>query len=70
MYAPDLLERFQMTDYKPALTPFLSGVKLEDGGDTPLVENTLYRQLVGSFLYLTHSRTYLFYAVVAVSRFM
>ena len=31
-YARDLLERFHMTDCKSAPTPFLSGVKLEDGG--------------------------------------
>jgi hypothetical protein len=30
-YARDLLERFHMTDCKSAPTPFLSGVKLEDG---------------------------------------
>jgi hypothetical protein len=59
-----------MTDCKSSPTPFLSGVKLEDGGETPLVDNTLYRQLVGSLLYLTHSRPYLSYAVGTVSRFM
>eukprot|EP00253_Pinus_taeda_P033878 PITA_33878 len=41
-YARDLLKRFGMTNCKPAPTPFLSGVHLEDGGDTPLVDNTLY----------------------------
>eukprot|EP00253_Pinus_taeda_P025772 PITA_25772 len=69
-YARDLLERFRMTDCKPAPTPFLFGVHLEDGGDTPLVDNTLYRQLVGSLLYPTHSRPDLSYAVGAVSRYM
>jgi hypothetical protein len=59
-----------MTDCKSAPTPFLSGVKLEDGGETPLVDNTLYRQLVGSLLYLTHPRLDLSYAVGIVSRFM
>jgi hypothetical protein len=59
-----------MTYCKSALTPFLSGFKLEDGGETPLVDITLYRQLVGSLLYLTHSRPDLSYAVGAVSRFM
>ena len=59
-----------MTDYKSAPTPFLSGVKIEDGRETPLVESTLYKQLVGSLLYLTHSRTDLSYAVGVVSRFM
>eukprot|EP00253_Pinus_taeda_P026087 PITA_26087 len=69
-YARDLLERFHMTNCKPALTHFLSRVRLEDGGDTPLVNNNLYRQLVGSLLYLTHSRPNLSYAVGAVSRYM
>eukprot|EP00253_Pinus_taeda_P015570 PITA_15570 len=69
-YARDILERFRMADCKPAPTPFLSGVRLEDGGDTPLFDNTLYRQLVGSLLYLTHSRPNLSYAVGAVSRYM
>ena len=69
-YAQDLLERFHMTDYKYAPTPFLSRVKLEDGGETPLVESTLYRQLVGILLYRTHSRPDLSYAVGVVSRFM
>ena len=59
-----------MKNCKSAPTPFLSGVKLEDGRDTPLVDNTLYRQLVGSLLYLTHSRPDLAYAVGAVSRLM
>jgi hypothetical protein len=59
-----------MTDCKYAPTPFLSGVKLEDGWETPLFDNTLYKQLVGSLLYLTHSRLDLSYAVGIVSRFM
>lgn len=41
-YAHDLLERFQMTDCKPAPTPFLPRLFLEDGGENPLVNNTLY----------------------------
>jgi hypothetical protein len=59
-----------MTDCKSAPTPFLLGVKLEDGEETPLVDITLYRQLVRILLYLTHSRPDLSYAVDTFSRFM
>jgi hypothetical protein len=69
-YARDLLDRFHMTYCKSAPTPFLSGIKLDDDGDTPLVDNTLYRQLVGIFLYLTHTHLDIPYAVGAVSRYM
>jgi hypothetical protein len=69
-YAQDLLEIFHMTDCNSAPTPFLSGVKIEDGGMTPLVDNTLYRKLVGILMYLTHSKPDLSYAVGTVSRFM
>eukprot|EP00253_Pinus_taeda_P012934 PITA_12934 len=41
-YSRDLLERFHMTNCNPALTPFLSRVHLDNGGDTPLVDSTLY----------------------------
>jgi hypothetical protein len=69
-YAQDRLERFHMTDCNYAPPPFLSGVKLEDGRETPLVDNTLYKKIVGIFLYLTHCRPALSYAVGTVSRFM
>jgi hypothetical protein len=43
---------------------------LKDGRETPLVDSTLYRKVVGNLLYLTQSRPDLSYAVGAVSRFM
>jgi len=69
-YAWDLLEIFHMKNFKSTPTPFLSIVILEDGGYTPLVDNTLYIHLVGSLLFLAHSRPNLSYAVGAVSKFM
>jgi hypothetical protein len=59
-----------MTDYNSSPNPFLSVVRLEDVEDTPLVDNTLYKYLVGSLVYLTYSILDLSYAVGAVSRFM
>jgi hypothetical protein len=59
-----------MTHYKSDPTHFLLGFKLEDGGNTPLVDNTLYRHLVGNLLYLTHSIPNLSYVVGTVSSLM
>ena len=35
-----------------------------------MVNNTLYRQLIGCFLYLTHTRPDIYYAVSVASRYM
>ena len=59
-----------MTDCKVASSPFLSDIILEEGGSTPLVDSTLYIQLIGSLLYLTHLRPDLSYVVSVVSRFV
>ena len=50
-----------MEDCKLAHSPFQSGVKLSA---------TLYRHLVGSILYLTHSRLDLSFTIGHVSRYM
>ena len=36
-YAIDLLNKFNMRYCKPSNTPFLSGVKLEEAGSSPMV---------------------------------
>jgi hypothetical protein len=70
MYAKDLLVWFNMTNYKLVATTFLSRVKLEDGRDTPMVDCTKYKHLVGILLYLTHSHLDTLYTVGAVSKYM
>ena len=42
-YTLYLLNNFNMKYFKPSKTPFLSGVKLEEIGSSPLVNNALYR---------------------------
>ena len=54
-YACDLLRRFHMEGCKQAPSPFQSGVKISATCTSPEVDATLYRQLVCSLLYLTHS---------------
>ena len=54
-YALDFLNKFNMKYCKPSKTPLLSGLKLEEAGSFPMVNNTLYRQLIGCLMYLTHN---------------
>ena len=54
-YALDLVKKFNMKYFKPSKTPFLSGVKLEEAGSSPMVNNTLYRKLIGCLIYLVHT---------------
>ena len=69
-YACDLLHHFHMEDCKPAPSPFQSRVKLSATCTSPEVDATLYRHLVGSILYLTHSHPDLSFVVGHVSRYM
>jgi hypothetical protein len=59
-----------MDDCKPTPSPFQSGVKLSATCTSPEVDATLYRQLVGSLLYLTHTRPDLSFFVGLVARYM
>eukprot|EP00253_Pinus_taeda_P035046 PITA_35046 len=69
-YACDLLCHFHMEDCKPAPSPFQSGVKISVTCTSPKVDATLYRQLVGKLLYLTHTRPDLSFVVGLIARFM
>ena len=69
-YASYILNMFSMKYCKPRKTPFLSGVKLEKAGSSPMVNNTFYRKLIGCFLYLTHTHPDLYYAISVDLRYM
>jgi hypothetical protein len=66
----DLICCFHMEDCKPIPSPFQFGVKLATTCTSPEVDATLYRQLVGSLLYLTHTRPDLSFVVGIVARYM
>jgi hypothetical protein len=66
-YVMDLLTHFKMEYCKPCATPFQSGVKLSKTCQSPKVDATLYRQLVDSLIYLTHSRPDISFVVSVVS---
>jgi len=61
------LRHFHMDDCKPTPYPFQSGVKLSSTFTSLEVDASLYRQLVGSLLYLTHTRPDLSFVVGLVA---
>eukprot|EP00253_Pinus_taeda_P003048 PITA_03048 len=54
-YACDILHHFHMEDCKPTPSLFQSGAKLSVTCTSPEVDATLYCQLIGKLLYLTHT---------------
>jgi hypothetical protein len=71
-YAIDVLRRFGMLDCKSMSTPTITNMKkLQDQaiGSDPK-DPTIYRQIIGSLMYLVHTRPNICYAVNALSQFM
>ncbi|XP_043714653.1 uncharacterized mitochondrial protein AtMg00810-like [Telopea speciosissima] len=50
-YAKEMLKKFNMEDSKPVGTPMVVGCKLSSTDESPLVDQTLYRLMIGSLLY-------------------
>eukprot|EP01018_Ginkgo_biloba_P017077 Gb_08424 [translate_table: standard] len=69
-YIWEVLRRFRMEDCKSACTPMETGTKLSVQDEGVRIDGTLYRQLVGSLIYLTTTRSNIAFAVGIVSRFM
>uniref|UniRef100_A0A2N9EY92 Reverse transcriptase Ty1/copia-type domain-containing protein n=1 Tax=Fagus sylvatica TaxID=28930 RepID=A0A2N9EY92_FAGSY len=69
-YTSDLISRAGITDSKIVDTPIEYNNRLNTHDGEPLPDATLYRQLVGSLVYLTVTRPDIFYAVHIVSQFM
>ncbi|XP_051146976.1 uncharacterized mitochondrial protein AtMg00810-like [Andrographis paniculata] len=69
-YASDLLSSAGLTDSKTAPTPLDSDCHLTPMDSVPFDDPTLFRQLVGSLIYLIVTRPDIAYAVHIVSQFM
>ena len=59
-----------MQDCKPVSTPISIGVKLAKDEDSEKEDDSMYRSLIGSLLYLTASRPDILSVVSLLSRFM
>ncbi|XP_073291061.1 uncharacterized protein [Primulina huaijiensis] len=69
-YAKEVLERFKMEKSNSVKNPIVPGARLMKNEKGAKVNATMYKQLVGSLMYLTATRPDLMYVVCLISRFM
>lgn len=69
-YVKDLLERSKMTQCNAIRNPVEVNVKLRLHEDEESVDETTYKQLIGSLRFLCNSKPNLMYGVGLLSRFM
>ena len=55
-YAVEILKRFGMIDYKDMATPMESNLKLLSDASSKSIDATMYRQMIGSLMYLMNTR--------------
>ena len=68
-YAKNLIKRFGLDSKKHASTLINTSVKLSSDPASVKVDPTLYRSIIGSFLYLTTSRSDIAFSVGVCARF-
>jgi len=68
-YLKDMLKRYGMEECAPMCTPMTTNCELSKDGESPSVDATLYRSIIGSLLYLTATRPDIMQAVEMVGRF-
>jgi hypothetical protein len=69
-YTVEILKRFNMLECKPMNTPMEEKMKLLVNTSSDLIDATLYRQIIGSLMYLTKTRPDICVAVNTLSRFL
>jgi len=69
-YAGEILERFGMGGCNPVKNPIVPGTKLikDDGEDSE--NSTLFKQIIGSLMYLSVTRPDIAFVVCMLSKFM
>jgi hypothetical protein len=69
-YTVEILKRFDMLECKPMNTPMEVKLKLLVDTSSDLIDATLYRQIIGSLMYLTNTRLDICFAVNTLSQFL
>jgi hypothetical protein len=68
-YLKEILKKFGMENYAPISTPMTTSCKLNKYDDAPEIDQTMYRSMIGTLLYLTTSRPDIMQVVGLVGRF-
>jgi hypothetical protein len=69
-YAVEILKRFDMLECKSMNTPMETKLKLLVDTSSELVDATLYRQIIGSLMYLTNTRPDICFVVNTLSQYL
>jgi hypothetical protein len=69
-YMVKILKRFDMLECKPMNTPMKVKLKLLVDTSLEFIDATLYRQIIGSLMYLTNTRLDIFFAMNTLSQFL
>jgi hypothetical protein len=69
-YMVEILKRFDMLEYKPMNTPMEEKLKLLVDTSSDLIDATLYRQIIGSLMYLTNTRPDICFTMNTLSQFL
>ena len=71
-YTVEILKKSGMLNCKPMATPMATDLKKLSVSyfDSDKIDMTLYRQLIGSLMYLVNTRPNIFYVVSALRQFM
>jgi len=69
-YIVEILKRFGMMDCKPMPTPLVANMKLFSDTSLDLVDATIYRQMIGSLMFLTNTRPEICFSVNTLIQYM
>lgn len=69
-YANEILKRFNMEHCNSVKNPMVPGSKVSKNEEGKKIDSTIFKQMIGSLMYLTVTRPDLMYVVSLLSRFM
>lgn len=69
-YVGEVLEIFGMGSCNPVKNPIVSGTKLVKDSGEASINSTLFKQIIGSLIYLSVTRPEIMFVVCMLSKFM